>query len=243
MKLLYSQADVARWPSQVTKKKQILERRLGADWMVATDAQGLSLLSLTLQDEGFLQLALGRRLEAVACFHNAVEVELKLLEMGRKGMPGAEGYFRTGCFQELLLAWAIGDDNLGRKMAVALPTDGVAADIGPPDSTYIARALKALSLGQIDDARQFLSSPPPKIDRQFIGYVECLRQITEQQWDSLILELKKAAVAWERFTQRDCAGHPGSVCFIGGAGLLQLARTMSGIRLTAEVDHLPTLLL
>lgn len=242
MKPLYSQSDVERWITQNAKKRQLLERRLGTHWSNATDAQGLSMLSLTLESEGYTAIAMGQRNEAIRSFHNAVSVIAKLLGMGRQGDSGAEGYLRTGFFQTLLESLAIGDDSLTAQFVAVFDVDGVAAKASPPDSTYIARVLKALAQGKQEDAKRVLAMPPPDVDPQFVGYVECLKAIAEGRCNELEGELRRAAQAWERFVRKDSPGQPQSACFMGGLGLLRLAEKVWQRRLEVTIEHLPQLL-
>jgi hypothetical protein len=242
MKPLYSQSDVERWVAQNAKKRQILERRLGANWSDATDAQGLSMLSLTLEDEGYTAIALGKRDEAIRSFHNAVSVIAKLLDMGRQGLSGAAAYICTGYFQTLLESLAIVDDSLTAQFVAVFDVDGIAAKASPLDSTYIARVLKALAQGRQDDAKRVLATPPPDVDPQFVGYVECLRTISEGRYSELEGELRRAAQAWERFVRKDSPGQPPSACFIGGLGLLRLAEKVWQRSLEVTVEYLPSLL-
>ncbi|MGV3605426.1 MAG: hypothetical protein ACO1RA_03390 [Planctomycetaceae bacterium] len=242
MKPLYSAADVERWVTQNAKKRQILERRLGTNWRDATDVQGLSMLSLSLEDEGYTAIALGKRDEAIRNFREAVLVEIKILKMARMGVTGATGYLVTGCFQILLNALAIGDDSLTAQFVGVFEVDGIAAQASPPDSTYIARVLKALAQGKQEDAKHVLATPPPDVDPQFSGYVECLQAIAEKRFNEFEEELCRAARAWERFVRKDSPGHPLSVCFMGGLGLLRLAEKVWQRQLEVKVEQLPQLL-
>jgi hypothetical protein len=242
MKPLYLPSDVDRWVTQNAKRRQLLARRLGTNWSDATDAQGLSLLSLTLESEGYTAIALGKRDEAIRSFHNAVSVVAKLLDMGRQGSTGAETYLRTGFFQTLLEAFAIGDDSLTAQFVAVFDVDGIAAKASPPDSTYIARVLKALAQGKQEEAKHVLATPPPDVDSQFVGYVECLKAIADGRRSELEGELHRAAQAWERFVRKDSPGQPQSACFLGGLGLLRLAEKVWKRRLEVTVEHLPQLL-
>lgn len=239
MEALYSQADVERWGTQNAKKRQMLERRLGTKWSDATDAQGLSMLSLSLEDEGYTAIALGKRDEAIRSFHNAVSARAKLLDMGRQGISGAESYIRTGYFQTLLESLAIGDDSLTAQFVAVFDVDGIAAQASPPDSTYIARVLKALAQGNQEDAKHVLATPPPDVDPQFVGYVECSKAIAEGRYSELEGELRLAAQEWERFVRKDSLGQPQSACFMGGLGLLRLAEKVWQLRLVVTVEHIP----
>jgi len=200
------------------------------------------MLSLSLQDEGYTAIALGKRDEAIRSFHNAVSVRVKLLDMGRQGISGAESYIRTGYFQTLLESLAIGDDSLTAQFVAVFDVDGIAAQAGPPDSTYIARVLKALAQGKQEDAKHVLATPPPDVDPQFAGYVECLKAIAEGRYSELEGELRRAAQAWERFVRKDSPGQPQSACFMGGLGLLRLAEKVWQRRLKVTVEHIPRLL-
>jgi hypothetical protein len=242
MKPLYSSADVDRWVIQNAKARQLLERRLGTNWKSANDAQGLSLLSMTFEAEGFTAVALGNREVAMNNFAESVAVTVKVLDMGRKGINGAEGYVRTGYFQTLLTAWAIDDDRLIKEFLDVFQVEGTAADRSPADSTYIARTLKALSMGRLGDAERILAFPARDVDPQFVGYVDCLTAIAESRMDEFKVALRRSADAWERFTREDGGGQPQSACFIGGLGLLNLAKRL-GLKLNdLVVDHIPALL-
>ncbi len=242
MKPLYSPADVERWVAQNAKKRLLLERRLGTDWSGVTDAQGLSMLSLTREDEGYTAIALGQQEEAIRYFREAVLVEIKILNMARMGVTGATGYLVTGCFQILLNALAIGDDSLTAQFVAVFEVDGIAAQASPPDSTYIACVLKALAQGKQEDAKHLLATPPPDVDPQFAGYVECLQVIAEDRFNEFEGELRRAAQAWERFVRKDSPGQPQSACFMGGLGLLRLAEKVWQRQLEVKVEHLPQLL-
>ena len=241
MKPPYPQSDVERWVAQNAKKRQLLERRKLANRSDAIDVHELSMLSLTLQSEGYTAIALGKRDEAIRSFHNAVSVIARLLDMGRQGVSGAESYQRTGYFQTLLESLAIGDDSLTAQFVAVFDVDGIAAQASPPDSTYIARVLKALAQGKQEDAKRVLATPPPDVDPQFVGYVECLKAIAEGQHSELEGELRRAAQAWERFVRKDSPGQPQSTCFMGGLGFLRLAEKVWQCRVKVTVEQLPQL--
>ena len=218
----------------------LLQRRLGSSWTSSMDKQGLGLLSLTLEDQGFIHVATGNRDKAVACFQQAVEVRTTVLSLEMQGVPSALGYLSAGNFQQLLIALAIGDNDLIKRFAEILPTDNA---YDPEDSVYIAKALKALALGRTDEARLHLALPSPDIDAQFSGYVECLRAIANGSWADFVNELRRASAGWEKFTRREFEGDSCSSCFIGGVGLLKLARRVSGLELPVTIEHIPPLLL
>ncbi|MFN0017287.1 MAG: hypothetical protein ACKVP0_03445 [Pirellulaceae bacterium] len=240
MASLFSKSDVERWVAQNEKKMTLLQRRLGSSRTSSTDKQGLSLLSLTLEDQGYIHVAAGNRDKAIACFHQAVEICATVLSLEMQGVPSPLGYLSAAYFQQLLIALAVGDNDLIKRFAEMLPTDNA---YDPDDSVYIAKALKALTLGRINEARPHLALPAPDTDAQFIGYVECLRAIANGSWADFVNELRRAAAGWEKFTRREFEGQSCSSCFIGGVGLLKLARRVSGQELPVTIEHIPSLLL
>jgi hypothetical protein len=235
---LYTPEDVRRWAEVDARCLQLGEQRL-------SNPPGGRIENALSDNAGWHALA-ARRLIAEGRLAEARDHLIKgarycaeIFERHARGEPMNIEYVNAGCFQWLLDALASGDWAAAEHFSSVFPAEFDKRSRSIPSSIYIARPLKALVEGRIEDARQMLAQKQPSIDPMHRGYPECLRAIAARDRAGFVEALKAASVYWRRWAARAERGLPHSVCFLHGAGLMALAQRVMDQRIDEPVDHVP----
>ncbi len=239
----YTMDDVERWESVDDEFFPPLIKKLRGDPNHQAISQGHGLCSYQLKRRAMAMSAIARGKYTLALGYLAVGCEAVCLmyERYEAGEDISPEFLSAGTWMELLLAHASRDkavvERLCRLYDEKYFDDPATRSV--EESKYIGRIIKALTEGRVDDARQTLGEPSPKIERMFRGYLECLTAIANGDQEGLEEALGFAADAWEKYSRRVWPGLPQSVCFIHGVGLIRLAEHVWGRPVVPEIDHIP----
>jgi hypothetical protein len=200
-------------------------------------------MSLNHRALALAAIAQGRLTDARDHLMKSAALRAEVFIRFARGEPINIERVNAGHFQSLLDALASGDWAAAERFCAVFPAEFAKESRSIPSSLYIARPLKALVEGRLEDARRMLAQKQPSIDPMARGYPECLRAIAAKDLAGFVEALRAASGYWRKWAARAERGLPDSVCFLHGAGLVALAERVMGQRLDEPVDDVPVELL
>jgi|GEM_PF-5120934 len=230
----YTSEDVSLWEEDNQWELDTLEPKVGDLNSQPTQDHVVSVLSNTYVYVAFCQIAKGEYWAAKGALAKACEMVKRLYELADLGFPLKPNTLRTGYFQHLLYAHAAGDSNLALALSRYLKIEHG----GPEDSNYFCGILKALVEGRQEEAEELLETPVPVVDKQYVGYADCLAAIVRRESGAFADALATATDAWERHATRVFKDQPDVVCFLGGVGFVNLA-TSIGMKIIFSDERIP----
>jgi len=242
---LYNMSDVTEWEETNERRFQELSKRLksGESHPTIDAGKGLSSLSRLHLLKGMTAVAREEFAPALGHFAASCEVKCVLYEQYIAGKDIHADFVSTGNFQTLLLTHVTRDKRLTKRFSNLYRLEFAGVTRSPKDSTFIGSLLKALSEDHLEEAREIMNKPRPRVDKQFDGYIECMESIVNKDEKGFVSTLEYASNAWEKFVRRDCKGNPLTVCFIGGVGFIRLAEGLWKKPIKVEIEHIPEALL
>jgi hypothetical protein len=231
----YSNDDVVRWDKSYRPAIDLHREKLTTDLPQPKVDFHLSNLSGSHYMQGMTFIAQGNFDAAVQAFRASADARCKMYERFEKGQGRS---LEAGHFQSVLVALVTKDQALISRFV-----SHYRADEGTPDSIFLGRAVKLLTMGDIDGAKTTLAQRKPCFEPQFVGYAECLEAIANKDQQRFVSALSVASENWAKWASKRVKGLPDSVCFIQGIGLVRLAERVLGNPIPIANEHMPQELL
>lgn len=229
----YSNEDVQGWRQSANATIAKLEPKRGVLDSQPKQNHVLYVLAMMYVDLAICDITEREYVAAKQMLTRSCHTMIELYELLASGFPSREPR-SAGDFQWLLHACAGEDVDGARRLASYMSTSAP----GPADSVYFCGFIKSLLL-QSGDLEQWRDKPfPSDVEPEFTGYPECLSAIALRDAQGFCDALLSATEAWDKYNTAHHWGMPDNVCFLGGIGLANLAKT-AGLEFEFQDERLP----